>query len=84
MALFALGAWFFASTVSHVQDRVDIWLRPVQPGSGSRSEGYQIAQSLFAQADGGLFGTGLRGVAAERPGRAVADPGAARPTSSTR
>src|SRR4029450_5834930 len=31
MALFALGAWFMASTVSHVHDRVDIWLDPVNP-----------------------------------------------------
>jgi cell division protein FtsW (lipid II flippase) len=58
LALFALGAWFFASTVSHVQERVDIWLDPFNP-RWVDSQGYQIAQSLFAQADGGLFGTGL-------------------------
>jgi cell division protein FtsW (lipid II flippase) len=58
LALFALGAWFMASTVSHVQDRVDIWLDPFNPQWVDK-EGYQIAQSLFAQADGGLFGTGL-------------------------
>jgi cell division protein FtsW (lipid II flippase) len=58
MVMFALGAWFFASTVSHVQDRVDIWLDPFKPEWVER-QGYQIAQSLFAQADGGLFGTGL-------------------------
>src|SRR5215207_3723554 len=46
MLMFSVGAWFFASTVSHVQDRVD-------------KEGYQLAQSVFAQADGGLFGTGF-------------------------
>ena len=71
-----LGAWFFASTVSHVQDRVDIWLDPFKP-EWVEKEGYQIAQSVFAQADGGLFGTGLRGLAAARAGRRVADPGAA-------
>ena len=58
MGLFAVGAWFFANTVSHVQDRVNIWLDPFNPEWVER-EGYQIAQSLFAQADGGLFGTGL-------------------------
>ena len=58
MAMFALGAWFFAKTVSHVQDRVDIWLDPFNPEWVER-EGYQIAQSVFAQADGGLFGTGF-------------------------
>jgi cell division protein FtsW (lipid II flippase) len=61
MSLFALGAWFMASTVSHVQDRIDIWLDPFNPAYLDRPVGgsYQIAQGLFAQADGGLFGTGL-------------------------
>jgi cell division protein FtsW (lipid II flippase) len=58
MALFAVGAWFFASTVSHVHDRVQVWLDPFDP-RWVEVEGYQIAQSLFAQADGGLFGTGF-------------------------
>ncbi len=53
-----VGAWFFASTVSHVQDRVDIWLDPFNP-QWVEKEGYQLAQSVFAQADGGLFGTGF-------------------------
>jgi cell division protein FtsW (lipid II flippase) len=61
MGLFGLGAWFMASTVSHVQDRIDIWLDPFNPTYLDRAVGgsYQIAQGLFAQADGGLFGTGL-------------------------
>ncbi len=58
LLLFALGAWFFASTVGHVQERVDIWLDPFL-GNRPDNEGYQIVQGLFAQADGGLFGTGL-------------------------
>jgi cell division protein FtsW (lipid II flippase) len=58
MALFAVGAWFFASTVSHVHDRVQIWLDPFNPQWVDK-EGYQIAQSVFAQADGGMFGTGF-------------------------
>ena len=58
--MFALGAWFFANTVGHVQLRVDTWLHPFEPGLIDKPGGsYQIAQSLFAQADGGLFGTGL-------------------------
>ena len=28
LGMFALGAWFFASTVGHVQLRVDTWLHP--------------------------------------------------------
>jgi cell division protein FtsW (lipid II flippase) len=56
MAMFAAGAWFIATTVPHVHDRVTIWLDPYQDAAGS---GYQVLQSIFAQADGGLFGQGF-------------------------
>ncbi len=56
MAMFSVGAWFFASTVPHVHDRVEIWLHPYTDPTGN---GYQILQSIFAQADGGLFGKGF-------------------------
>jgi cell division protein FtsW (lipid II flippase) len=56
VAMFVVGAWFFASTVGHVGDRVDIWLDPWEDTQGA---GHQVVQSLFAQADGGLFGAGL-------------------------
>jgi len=56
MGMFLIGAWFFASTVPHVHDRVEIWLNPY---SDPQETGYQILQSIFAQADGGLFGTGF-------------------------
>ncbi len=56
MAMFVAGAWFFSETVGHVGERVDIWLDPFATADSS---GYQIAQSLFAQADGGLFGKGF-------------------------
>jgi cell division protein FtsW (lipid II flippase) len=56
LVLFTVGAWFFAETVPHVHDRIDIWLDPWEDPEGS---GYQVAQSLFAQADGGLFGQGF-------------------------
>ena len=56
MAMFLLGAWFFASTVPHVHDRVEIWLHPY---NDPQETGYQILQSIFAQADGGLFGAGF-------------------------
>ena len=65
LALFALGAWFIASPAGRilpgtgqVEDRVNIWLDPFEKGVVEK-EGYQLAQSLFAQADGGLFGTGF-------------------------
>jgi cell division protein FtsW (lipid II flippase) len=65
MGMFLIGAWFFASTVPHVQDRVDIWLNPYQD---PQDTGYQILQSMFAQADGGLFGVGFGQALIEIPG----------------
>ncbi len=56
LTLFGAGAWFFATTVGHVQDRIDIWLDPF---TRYDSAGYQIANGLFSMADGGLFGQGL-------------------------
>ena len=56
MILFLLGAWFIVATVPHVHERVEIWLHPYNEAQGS---GYQILQSIFAQADGGLFGKGF-------------------------
>ncbi len=57
-AMFFGGALFFARTVTHVQERFTIWLDPFDR-KVVEDEGYQIAQSLFAQADGGLFGQGF-------------------------
>src|SRR4051812_28583495 len=58
LALFGVGAYFFAHAVSHVHERVEVWLDPFNP-HWVETTGYQIAQSMFAQADGGLFGTGF-------------------------
>jgi cell division protein FtsW (lipid II flippase) len=69
MALFAAGAWLISRSVAHVQDRVDIWLDPFNP-KWVDDQGYQIAQSMFAQADGGLFGTGLGASLLNAPGGA--------------
>jgi cell division protein FtsW (lipid II flippase) len=70
LALFGFGSWFMASTISHVQDRIDTWLDPFNPTYLNRPVGgsYQIAQGLFAQADGGLFGTGLGASLLKGPG----------------
>jgi cell division protein FtsW (lipid II flippase) len=58
LVMFLVGAYFFAGYGSaSVQDRFDIWLDPFAR-NGPEGAG-QIQQSLFAQADGGLFGTGL-------------------------
>jgi cell division protein FtsW (lipid II flippase) len=61
LTLFALGAWYLVGHVSHVHARVLAWEHPFEPALYNKLEGgsYQLAQSLFAQADGGLLGTGF-------------------------
>jgi cell division protein FtsW (lipid II flippase) len=56
VVLFLAGATVLYYLFPHVQVRVDIWLNPWKDPSG---RGYQIVQSLFALAAGGLFGRGL-------------------------
>ena len=58
MLLFIIGSYIGYQTFSHVQERVRIWLDVFNP-KFITDEGYQLAQSLFALATGGLFGTGL-------------------------
>ncbi len=57
-ALFAFGAYLGYRTFGHVRSRVQVWLDVFNPDY-VQDEGYQLAQSLFALAAGGLFGTGL-------------------------
>jgi cell division protein FtsW (lipid II flippase) len=61
LLLFALGAWFVVGHVSHVHARVVAWENPFDTVQYHKLVGgsYQLAQSLFAQADGGLLGTGF-------------------------
>jgi cell division protein FtsW (lipid II flippase) len=60
LVLFALGAWFLANHVSHVHARVLDWEQPFNRHLYNAEGGsYQLAQSLFAQADGGLLGAGF-------------------------
>jgi cell division protein FtsW (lipid II flippase) len=61
LVLFAAGAWLVATHVSHVHARVLAWEHPFDPALYNLKSGgsYQLAQSLFAQADGGLLGTGF-------------------------
>jgi cell division protein FtsW (lipid II flippase) len=70
LGMFFAGAWFFANTVGHVQGRIDAWRDPFDPQlyDAQVSGSYQIAQSLFAQADGGLFGTGFGQALLNLPG----------------
>ena len=48
-----LAAW---AAFSHVQTRIAIWLDPF---AYAQDRGYQLVQSLYALADGGLFGVGI-------------------------
>jgi cell division protein FtsW (lipid II flippase) len=61
LLLFALGAWYVTNHVGHVQARVEAWEHPFNRVLYERQSGgsYQLAQSLFAQADGGLLGRGF-------------------------
>src|SRR5262249_5582623 len=61
LVLFSLGVWYVTGHVAHVQARVEAWQHPFDPTLYNKSFGgsYQLAQSLFAQADGGFLGTGF-------------------------
>jgi cell division protein FtsW (lipid II flippase) len=57
---FALGAWFLGTHIAHVHARVEDWLHPFNPHLYQSPLGsYQIANGVFAQASGGLFGNGF-------------------------
>jgi cell division protein FtsW (lipid II flippase) len=78
LAMFFVGATLIASQISHVQDRIDIWqhtfdknpchLTKAELNAGDDCGVGQIQQSLFAQADGGLFGAGLGDSLLKLPG----------------
>jgi cell division protein FtsW (lipid II flippase) len=54
--LFVAGAFVAYQLFPHVQLRVSIWLHPF---ADEANTGYQIAQSLYGIATGGILGTGL-------------------------
>jgi cell division protein FtsW (lipid II flippase) len=61
LTLFGVGAFVASRLLSYVGDRVDAWLDPFNPDLYGAEFGgsYQIVQSLFGLADGGLIGMGL-------------------------
>jgi cell division protein FtsW (lipid II flippase) len=67
--LFAAAAAFALAVVPHVRDRFDIWL---DPWPYAETTGYQLLQSLFTIADGGVVGAGFgRGYLLYSAGRPV-------------
>ncbi|HLH64312.1 MAG TPA: FtsW/RodA/SpoVE family cell cycle protein [Solirubrobacteraceae bacterium] len=60
LAAFAVGAWYLATHIAHIDARVDAWLHPFNHRLYNAPLGsYQLANGIFAQAAGGLFGQGL-------------------------
>lgn len=58
VVLFAAGALIGYASFGHVQERVAVWLHALEPRY-IHDEGFQVAQSEFALATGGIAGTGL-------------------------
>ena len=56
IAVFGIGAWWAATHYRYVETRIAVWKDPFHDPLGA---GYQAVQSLFALANGGLFGTGF-------------------------
>ena len=64
----AIGFWYLGTHIPHIHARVETWLHPFRSRLYNAPLGsYQVANSLFAQAAGGLFGQGF--------GEAIAMPG---------
>lgn len=56
----AIGFWYLGTHIPHVHARVETWLHPLDPRLYRANLGsYQIANAMFAQAAGGLFGQGF-------------------------
>jgi cell division protein FtsW (lipid II flippase) len=69
LVMFALGADLLATHIGHIHDRIEAWQHPFDADLFKRAAGgsYQLAQGLFAQADGGVLGQGFGGAVLELP-----------------
>jgi cell division protein FtsW (lipid II flippase) len=56
LSLFSAGAFFAYQSFTHVQERVAMWIDPWQDPQG---KGFQVVQSAFEMASGGIGGTGI-------------------------
>jgi cell division protein FtsW (lipid II flippase) len=69
LGLFLVGAFAVTQVTPHVQERVNIWLNPYPH---AQTTGYQILQSLYSIAHGGVGGTGLgRGILSTPSGQPI-------------
>jgi cell division protein FtsW (lipid II flippase) len=60
LVLFALGAYYLGTHVAHVHQRVIAWEHPnTLDAKLYKGIDFQLANGLFAQADGGLLGVGF-------------------------
>ena len=60
LVAFGLGAWFLGTHISHVHARFEDWQHPFEAKVYNAPLGsYQLANGLFAQAAGGVFGQGF-------------------------
>jgi len=59
LSLFAVGSWVLYNIRPTITNRIDAWQHPFGALYDKPGGSYQLAQSLFAQADGGLFGSGF-------------------------
>jgi cell division protein FtsW (lipid II flippase) len=60
LILFAAGAYYLGTHVAHIHQRVLAWEHPFDNTLYNQDQGsYQLANGLFAQADGGLLGVGF-------------------------
>jgi cell division protein FtsW (lipid II flippase) len=56
VCILLLNLWVAYHTFGYVHTRIDLWMHPLTRVHGA---GYQIAQSVYAFAGGGVLGTGL-------------------------
>ena len=69
LVLFAVGSRVLYEIRPTIANRVDAWLHPFDPHLYDKVGGsYQIAQSVFAQADGGVAGAGFGQALLSLPG----------------
>ena len=55
-----IGFWYLGTHIPHIHARVETWLHPLNPHLYHQPLGsYQVANAMFAQAAGGMFGQGF-------------------------